>query len=675
MSIEKRISRRDFLKVSVMAVLGAAVQACAKATATPQPTKPVAAPTATPKPAEPTKPAVVAPTATPKPAAKYNEAPALAELVKAGKLPPVEQRLPTEPLVVQCVEEIGKYGGTWRRVAIGPMDVGMIQWRFSYASLLRYTALGEEIVPNVAKKWEVSPDGSEFTFYLRKGMKWSDGKPNTADDWAFWYEDVILNKDLTPAFPTWLKVKGEPVVMSKVDDYTIKFKFTTSNGLFVQQIATADGVPLTMYPKHYLSQFHPKYAKKEDLDKKAADAKLENWWSLFWNRQGWQNVDCPRIWPWVLTKVPPDIPAIAERNPYYWMVDTQGNQLPYIDRMRFDVVEKIDMLNVKAVAGEVDCQFRHLSWVYFPLYIENAQKGGYRVMKWSLAEGSNCCLHPNLNHKDAVLRKLMETKEFRQALSLGLNRKEINEIAYQGMGTPRQASVLPQCPYFKPAHAEAYAQYDPKKANQMLDAIGLTAKDEEGMRKRPDGQKLTITIEYAPVFGPWADVVQIVCKQWKEIAIRAIPKEEARELFTQRGQAGTEQDMSIWMMDRCLTPLLQPLFWLPQRGGTPASVAALYWDWYETGGKTGEKPSPEVQKAYDLYDKCKTARSNEELTKSAIELMDLNAEQVWFIGTVGLLPHVGVVKHNFRNVPEKAVSDWLVMTPGNTYIEQYFFKP
>jgi len=208
----------------------------------------------------------------------------------------------------------------------------------------------------------------------------------------------------------------------------------------------------------------------------------------------------------------------------------------------------------------------------------------------------------------------------------------------------------------------------------MLDKIGLTARDEEGYRKRLDGQKLTINIEYVLMFGPWRDVVQMVCSDWKNVGIRAIPKEEARPLFSQRGEAGTLQDMSVWTMDRSAHFLVEPYYQLPRRAGTPASVGALYWDWYTTDGKQGEKPPAEVMKAYTLYEQCKTAKTEAELAQYATELLDLNAEQIWFIGIVGILPAIGVVSKKLGNVPEKAVYDWLCLSSGNSYNEQFYFK-
>jgi peptide/nickel transport system substrate-binding protein len=366
----------------------------------------------------------------------------------------------------------------------------------------------------------------------------------------------------------------------------------------------------------------------------------------------------------------------VERNPYYFLVDPEGNQLPYINQIRLEVVDDIDILNLKAVAGAVDMQMRHLSWENLPLFYESAEQGDYRVIQWTMAEGAQCCFHFNLNHQDPGLRELEETKEFRQALSVAIDREEVQQVVYQGLGVPRQASVLPTVLGYKEEFAQSWAQFDPDLANQMLDEIGLTERDGEGFRLRLDGEQLTINCEYAPVFGPWAEVTEMVSQYWADVGIRMFPKEESRTLFSERGTEGTVQDMSIWAMDRCAHPLLDPLYWMPRRGGTPASVGALYWDWWNSDGAQGEEPPPEVLQAYEIYEACKTARSEEELEQYSTELFALNAEEIWFIGVVGLLPHIGVVKNNFRNVPDgpENVSDWLCLSPGNTTVEQYFIE-
>jgi peptide/nickel transport system substrate-binding protein len=661
-SRENSVSRRQFLRLSALATAGVTIVACGGAG------EPVAE--------APAAPADSAPASTGADAAasgsRYREAPMLAERVNAGELPVVDERLPVNPRVIPVTEEIGEYGGTWFRAAVGPGDVGVIANRLSYETLVRWNEDGSSVTPNVAENFEINEDATVFTFTLREGMKWSDGEPFTADDLVFYYEDILLNEDLTPSFPTWLRdPQGQPGAIEKVDDTTVNFVFENSYGLFAQVLAGPSADAMTDYPKHYLTQFLPKYADEAELTQMTQDANFDNWWELFGTKRNWQNPEQPHIWPWLPVRVPPEIPIVAERNPYYYKVDPEGNQLPYLDLLQHDVVENADLLNLKAIAGELDMQFRHIIWGNYPLFIENAEAGDYRVMQWTLAEGANTLLHPNMNHQDPVLRELMQNRDFRIALSHGINRDQINELAYLGLGVPRQASLIPQSPYFKQEHADRYAAHDPDLANELLDSIGLTERDSEGFRLRPDGEPLSITIEYAPVFGPWRDVVQLVTDHWVEIGIRGIPKEEDRTLFNERGLAGTEMEMGIWIMDRCLTPLIEPWFFFPYLGGTPPSTAAQWYTWYTSDGAEGEEPPAEVQAQYALYDQIKGA-SPADLPELAQQFFDNASENIWFIGTVGVLPHVGIVKNNFRNVPEQAVSDWLQHTPGNTNVEQYF---
>jgi len=673
MKQKKRISRREFMQLSALTSMGVVLAACSSAEPAPADT-PVPAAKEEPKAEQPKEEPKTEPAAPAEPAmtSQYSESPMLAELVSAGSLPPVDERLPANPRVIPVLEEIGEYGGTWFRAAVGPNDVGVIQNRLSYETLVRWNDDGSGVIPNVAEDFQINDDATELTFVLREGMKWSDGEPFTADDMVFYYEDILLNEDLTPSMPNWFKdPKGQPGKFEKIDDQTFKIIFENSYGLFIQILAGPDGNSITDYPKHYLTQFHPNYTDLAEIEAMADEEGFEAWYQLFGNKRNWQNPEQPHIWPWLPTRVPPEVPIMASRNPFYYKVDPEGNQLPYLDEMRFDVVENSDLLNLKAVAGEIDMQLRHILWTNYPLFVENAEAGDYRVIQWQLAEGSNALLHPNMNHQDPVLAGLFQNKDFRIALSLGINREQINELAYLGFGTARQACLISSSAYFKEEYATRYAEHDPATANELLDGIGLTERDDEGFRLRPDGDPLTITIEYAPVFGPWRDVVQLTADHWQEIGIRAIPKEEDRSLFNNRAMAGEEMDMGIWAMDRCFTPLIQPFYYFPYRSGTPPSTAGLWYDWYTSGGTEGEEPPEAAKRQYELYDMIKGA-TPEELPALAEEFFDNASENIWFIGTVGDLPAVGVVKNNFRNVPDSAVSDWLQQTPGNTNIEQYF---
>jgi peptide/nickel transport system substrate-binding protein len=615
-------------------------------------------------------------TATPAP---LKEAPQLRGLVEAGELPPLEERVATDARVMQVAEEIGEYGGTWNRVAIGPTDA-VFSSRLTAEGLVRWPGPTDvsTVVANLAKSWEMNEDASEFTFQLRQGFKWSDGEPFTAEDWAFYYEDVLLNEDLTPSFPQALRTPGtgEDVVIEVLDDYTIKFVFAGSFGLWPRIIATSQGLNFAQVnPKHFMMQFHPNYVDKAQLDKMVSDAGFDNWWELYADRRDTNfSADCPRIWAWVGKQVPPQVPIIYERNAYYYKLDPEGNQLPYIDVVQHDVVDSADLLNLKAVAGEVDMQFRHMTWENLPLLVENSEKGGYRVIKWKLARGSSETFAPNMNHEDPGLRELFQNRDFRIALSLGLNRDEINQFAYLGLGKPRAMAPLEESPFFKPEYATKFIDYDPDQANQLLDQIGLTARDNEGFRLRLDGQPLTLIVEYRPVFGPTADLADMIAEAWADIGLRTVGKEGDRNLVDERMVEGHTVQMCITEGDLCLTPEINPLFWMPCQSNAPNSNGVDWWLWYTSGGADGEEPPDLVKRQYELNDLMRASTSPEDLAKYAEEFFDTGMDQVWCIGMVGSLPHVGVVKNNFRNVPEEAISDWLQLTPGNTAPEQYFIR-
>lgn len=603
---------------------------------------------------------------------KYNEAPMLAQLVKQGKLPPVEKRLPEEPAVVQVIEEIGEYGGTWRRAWLGPTD-SPGPGRITYDPTLRWDLTGTKIQPNVAKSWKISPDGKSITLYLRKGMKWSDGQPFTADDVIFWYQDVLLDKELTPVFPDWMAPGGVPGKAEKIDDYTVRLSFAHPHGLILEFLAIQD----IFLPKHYLKQFHPKYTPKEKLESMAKEAGFQYWYQLFQNKNDWiSNPERPTHRAWKPTNLPTSPIWAMERNPYYWKVDPEGNQLPYIDRITHDLVSNAELVTMKAVSGEIDMQLRHIMISNYPLLKENAEKGGYRVIRWIPALGADVAIFTNQNVEDPVLRKIFNNPKFRQALSLAINRDEINELVYYGLGKPRQATVIPQSPYYRPEFEMAYAEYDPARAGKMLDEIGLNKRGKDGFRLRPDGKTLTVTIDVVPVFGPWVDVCELVKKYWDKIGVKTAVNTIERALFYTRAKAGTHE-MNAWNMDRASQPWAYPCWWIPVTGDPFFAPHTAIW--YSTKGQGGEAPpTEELRRLIDLYEKLKVTTDPKEKIRVGQEILKLHAENVWAIGTVGLVPSsmcIGVVKNYFKNVPDEsdgAVSDVMFNSPGNGHPEQFF---
>ncbi|NPV81803.1 MAG: ABC transporter substrate-binding protein [Firmicutes bacterium] len=610
--------------------------------------------------------------ATGKKIAQFGEAPMLANLVKQRKLPPVKERLPGNPKVIVPVEEIGQYGGTWHRAWLGPSDA----WgprRLMVEQIIQFNADGTKIIPNIAESWEVSEGGKTFTFKLKKGIRWSDGHPFTADDIVFQYEDVLLNKELTPVFPDWLTIAGKPVVIEKVDDYTVRFRFAATYGLFLYQFADKSA---DLYaPKHYMKQFHPRYTPMEKLKQLAKNATgTENWFQLYQLKSdNWwvNNPDYPTIWAWKAVSPPTGTQFIMERNPYYWKVDTRGNQLPYIDRISNILVENVEMLNLKALTGELDMQWRYMQLENFTALMENREKGDYRILKWRGARGANPVIYLNYTCKDQILRNIFLDARFRKALSLAINRDEINEIANLGLGKPRQASLIPGVPYYSKEWEKAYAEYDPEKANKLLDEMGLTNRDKQGFRLRPDGKTLALTIEYTARFGPWTETFNLVKKYWEDIGIKVALKLEDSSLWTTRRDAN-ELEVTGWQMDS-QAPWLAEGTWLVPTGN-PRYWGTEYARWVETGGKAGEKPEGDMAKILELWDKVKRTIDEKERDKLIEEIIGLHIRNIWLIGTVGETPDLVVVKNNFRNVPSELIADGTFDTPRNAEPQQFFIR-
>lgn len=609
--------------------------------------------------------------ATGKEITEFNEAPMLTELVEAGKLPPVEERLPDEPLVIVPVEEVGEYGGTWRRVWLGKAD-GPGPDRITTERLIYFTPNGRELVPNIAQSWEVSAEGKEFTFYLREGMKWSDGEPFTADDIMFWYEDMVLNDELTPVKPAWLTIGGNLGRVEKVSTYAVKFVFDQPYGLFLKYLAGPPGHGICYYPKHYLKQFHPNYTPEEELTALTKEAGFEFWYQLFGDKTDrWMNTDLPVLSAWKCT-VPATRPImVLERNPYYWKIDIEGNQLPYVDRINHEFVENIELVNIRAVSGQIDMQARHILWENYTLFMENRDEGNYRVAKYKDDFETNMAIALNLNHKDPVLRQIFDDDRFRKALSLAINRNEINQLCYLGMcEEPRQVVPLPESEYFCEELAYAYIDYNPGEANRLLDEMGLK-RGPDGIRLRPDGKPLMITIEFTPAFGPWADACELVAQYWTAVGVKTAVKSEERSLFYTR-KAALEHDVGIWTGSVGMQPLIDPRWYMPW---SEESIHAIgYAQWYQSGGKVGEKPTGDLLKTIELYEEIKKTPSDAKQKELFQEILKLNAKNLWVIGTLSSPPLLGIISNNMKNVPETGLFSWVLHSPKNFNPEQFFFK-
>ncbi len=407
---------------------------------------------------------------------QFQEAPMLAELVRAGKLPPVEQRLPQDLMVLQPLRSTGRYGGTWRRGFLGPGDNENGNRLMSGDKPLFSDETGTSIRPCLARGWEVSGDGKRITLQLRRGLRWSDGTPCTADDWLFWFEDLYSNPDLVPTPAAEMAANGKPGRMVKLDDATIAFDFEEAYFLFPYLLAgdtlvgggqtrqQSDGRCYALYaPRHYLRHFLPKYSSVEALNVQARAAGLGNWVQLFRFKSDWRlNKELPTLSAWRMVQPINTQLWVLERNPYYYAVDTAGNQLPYIDRVQMTLAENLEVVNLRAVAGEYDYQERFIDLGKLPVIIENQQRSRYRVHLDLGFNGADSVLFPNPNYtEDREIAHWMGQAQFRRALSLGIDREQLNEAFWLGLGTPGSvipADVIPEPDYAASSAARSAVQ-------------------------------------------------------------------------------------------------------------------------------------------------------------------------------------------------------------------------
>src|SRR5579883_719335 len=604
------------------------------------PTAPTAQPTTAPPPTTAANPITISqatPAAAPTTVAaavptKFNEAPALADQVKAGKLPPVEQRLPQDPLVITPQEQVGVYGGAWHSGEMGKADSAWMTRTLGYEGLVRWDLQWQKIIPNLASRWEVSSDGSEFTWYLRKGVKWSNGDPLTTDDIVFWYEDIILNPELTNSEnppPSWFTIDGKPGKITKVDDYTFTMAFVKPNGLLLQNLATPNGIGWIV-PSKYAKQFHKKY--NPNIDQLVKQNNASDWVALFqakvWNNPNqvngrWFNPELPTYFAWALQQgIDQSLQQLtAVRNPYYWKVDPTGNQLPYLDQLVYYYYQKPEELVLKALNGEIDMMDRSIATNQNKaVFTQNQQKGNYGFFSTISSSTNVMAIAFNLNHPDPVLKKIFQTKDFRAAMSQAINRAEIIDLIYLKQGQPRQLAPLDQAGYNVEKLATQYLTYDPKAANDLLDKIGLNKKDANGIRLRPDGKPLSINMEVTTGSTEWIDALQLIQKYWKAVGVDMQVKTEDRSLFYTRKDAW-QHDANVWGGDGGMEGPLEMRWFFPFSHESNFATA-WYW-WWVTGGKKGEKPSDAAAQQQALYDQIKVTADPAQQKKLMQQILDI----------------------------------------------------
>ena len=659
--MSQRINRRKFLQLSAAGVAGLILSSCTA----PSPTTTAgSAPNTVVKETvvvEQEKTVTVKETVvvekmiTPELPSKYSEAPQLAKLVADGKLPKIEDRLPVNPIVVLPIKSVGQYGGTWHRGWTGIKDFHCFG-RLIYEPVLRWPRDPKDAVqPGLADTWEWADGGKTLSLHLRKELKWSDGEPFTVDDIIFWWENIENDTNITTApHAEWI-VNGKPMTLEKVDDLTIKLKFDAPNGL-------AETVGLAFHgnqwplgferfgffaPAHYLKQYHPTFTK---------DATYEQFEQMAWE----YNTERPAMTPWIITDWKDGADHMtATRNPYFWKVDVEGNQLPYIDEIYFYLVEGNPQINTLAIAGKIDMQDRGIDLAQYTVYQENADQYDYHMLLWKTAQASQVTFFPNQSYADPKYNELMVNFKFRQALSLAMDREQMNQVAYLGQANPRTITVVKDSSLFQPELEKLNAEFDPEKAKSLLDEIGLKM-GAGGTRTFADGTPVELVVETYNTGAPF-DVIELAAADWKAVGLNTTVKQASRDIYWPRACAN-EVMIATWGTDRGLVPMIDPIYQFPF--DERSWMAPAYGIYYKTGGKEGLAPSAEMKALQDLYDQYRGTVDPAEQTKIAKQIVKISTEQLVAIGTIGEAPAPVVVKNNFNNVSSDHTSDWLIMTPG-----------
>src|SRR5918996_3083330 len=589
---------------------------------------------------------------------------ALAAPILAGALTlaslPAAAGPPEEPLVVDfeaAGKSIGKPGGTLHMLVARPRDTRLMVV-YGYARLVAYNE-DLELVPDILKDVEVE-DGRIFTLHLRKGHRWSDGEPFTSEDFRYWWEDVANNPKLMPVGPpTPLYVEGELPKVEIVDEHTVRYSWSKPNPFFLPALAGA--TPTFIYmPAHYLRQFHERYADADELAAMVEDSQARDWAQLHGRKDGMYNFDnpeLPTLQPWRLTTPPPANRFVFERNEYFHRVDANGQQLPYIDRVVFDVVDD-KLIPVKTGAGETDLQSRGLFFKHYTFLKESEERSHLNTFLWETARGAHLAIHPNLNAKDEVWRELFRDVRFRRALSLGVDRDEINQIMYFGLGIGGGNTVLPKSPLYQPEYRDTWAEFDLEQANALLDEIGLTERSNDGLRLLPDGRPMEIIVETAGEETEQADILELVGESWLKLGIKIHTKPSQREMFRNRAFAG-DALMSIWYGLENGIPTAE----MSPNEFAPTSQQQLQWpkwgQYYETKGSAGEPPDePEAAKLLELFEAWRAALDTSQREAIWRDMLEVYGDQVYSIGLISGVLQPVAVRQTLHNVPKEAVYNW-----------------
>jgi peptide/nickel transport system substrate-binding protein len=607
--------------------------------------------------------------AEPKPVlGKYKEAPMLAALVASGKLPQVEKRLPAVPFV-RHVAKIGNYGGTLYDQAESPGG------RFHFDGTLIVAAQetdngGRVIRPHLCDSVSAAPDFRSFEFHIRQGLKWSDGVDLTTDDVLWWWWNEARNSTIFPEGPRTFKVGDNFAEFTRVDPLTFRIGFAEPFRPCLN-LSASEYMAFGSYfgqPAHWMKQFHKDF--NPDADNIARKNGFAAWYQYYLMVREYMHpvVNKPHVAPWVRV-ASTTTHDIYERNPYFFEVDQEGNQLPYIDRLFVQVVEDHRLQEARRATGSVSegvCDMSQIS-----IFTKNESRGHYAMRHWHLADSSECMFAFNLNHKDHVKRQIYNDLRFREALSYAIDRRRINQTLYFGQAKEWQATISPNVSYFDPEWISHCAQYDPAKAINLLDQVGLRRVADEPYRLGPDGNRFVSVVIFNKQNFP-VELLEFVRQDWAQVGIEVIMKEadfRYREWVCRAGN----QDCTCWngdMVEEIAAYLPWVTKWNPQE---VLFYAIDWWLWYYSRGKSGVKPPQDWIDQFDRMAAWYSAKSEEEYQRLGRAVWDFFSRQLVCIGTVGFAPQPVVIANGLQNVPEDVHMGYGTMWAKSYFVQTYFW--
>jgi len=584
---------------------------------------------------------------------EFSENPAIADLnarIQGNPdLPPLAERLPSEPLVLVPYASVGQYGGTLD-VLSNATEAGTSDFlSVRHVNLVRYSDDLQTIVPNVAKSWEWNDDFTQLTFHLREGHRWSDGAPFTSADVAFWHDNLMLDTDIFSEPKDYVLVGGEPMTVETPDETTVIFNLPAPKPGLLAHFATsyAQG----FQPRHFLGQFHPDI--NPDADSYAQSLGFENGYDaikVYYGNSDWTDTPSPMLSrPDIVADLPKAaVPTLESymyvtdttegrhlvANPYFHQVDPTGQQLPYISEQDEVYINDNEVRILKLINGEVDYKAQSLQLASAPILLENQEAGDYTIhLRPEITMGA---FGFNVTHEDEAKREVFGDVRFREAMSIAINRDELNEVGFFGQGTPQQYLGFSPLPGAVDESWLTYmTEYDPDGANARLDEIGMVDTDGDGFRELPNGDQLVLNLNFSTQ-GIAGQTVELVAQFWADVGIESVVKEVTPDEY-RSAQSSNQLDVSMWRKGQPLAIVLgNNELWVPPYENYFGNRNAMLWaEYISSGGSAGvEPPEWAMGLVEDINGLQSAASGSPEFDAYLSDMVTAMAESLLFIGTV-----------------------------------------